>query len=301
MFLGHYESGYSYAYGYDQANQYYDPIHDHYNDEHHSNDNNDDEEEDLKMTDHDDDDDDGGEITTIDLENLRIPVRTHDFLDYYNTANLSSAINDSLSIDSLTEHFADFDPTSMQVGRLRIISKITICKPLLKNLFIFKSLKQNPLTSKLFIEGFIYLVICLSCVLGNILVVLSVFTYRPLQSVQNIFIVSLAMADALVAVFVMPFHIIYHITDGKWLFGTLVCHFFLLLDILLCTASTLHLCCIALDRYWAIKDSIRYAQKRTMKRVLLMIFFAWLSSLVKKTTLYCFSLYALCLFPIFPF
>jgi hypothetical protein len=135
------------------------------------------------------------------------------------------------------------------------------------------------INSNKMIEGTIYIVICLSCVLGNILVILSVFTYRPLQSVQNIFIVSLALADTFVAVFVMPFHIIYQITDGKWLFGTLVCHFFLLLDILLCTSSTLHLCCIALDRYWAIKDSIRYAQKRTMRRVLIMIFITWFLSL----------------------
>jgi hypothetical protein len=113
---------------------------------------------------------------------------------------------------------------------------------------------------------------------GNIMVILSVFTYKPLKSVQNIFIVSLAVADTFVACFVMPFHISYHITDGKWLFGTLTCHFFLTLDILLCTSSILHLCCIALDRYWAIKDSIKYAQQRTMKRVLVMIIIVWLSS-----------------------
>ena len=92
------------------------------------------------------------------------------------------------------------------------------------------------------------------------------------------FIVSLALADAFVAVFVMPFHIVSYIKDGKWIFGTFVCHFFLTLDILLCTSSILHLCCIALDRYWAIKDSIKYAQKRTMKLVLTMILIVWLSS-----------------------
>ena len=111
------------------------------------------------------------------------------------------------------------------------------------------------------------------------MVVLSVFTYKPLQSVQNIFIVSLALADTFVAVFVMPFQISL-VVYNKWIFGPYACHFFLALDILLCTASILHLCCIALDRYWAIKDSIRYAQQRTMKRVLVMILIAWLLSAV---------------------
>lgn len=123
-----------------------------------------------------------------------------------------------------------------------------------------------------------YIFICVSCILGNILVILSVFTYKPLQSVQNIFIVSLAVADTLVACIVMPFHIILHIVDGQWLFGAFLCHFFITSDILLCTASVLHLCCIALDRYWAIKDSIKYAQKRTLKRVLFMILIVWISS-----------------------
>lgn len=119
----------------------------------------------------------------------------------------------------------------------------------------------------------------MTCVIGNIMVVLSVFTYKPLQSVQNIFIVSLALADTFVAVFVMPFQISL-VVYNKWIFGPYACHFFLALDILLCTASILHLCCIALDRYWAIKDSIRYAQQRTMKRVLVMILIAWLLSAV---------------------
>ena len=83
------------------------------------------------------------------------------------------------------------------------------------------------------------------------------------------------MADTFVAIFVMPFHVSYFLSNGKWLFSAFICHFFLTLDILLCTSSILHLCCIALDRYWAIKDSIRYAQKRTLKRVMIMIMIAW--------------------------
>ena len=116
------------------------------------------------------------------------------------------------------------------------------------------------------------------CILGNILVIISVFTYRPLQNVQNMFIVSLAVADLLVCILCVPFHIITEIANGIWLFGPIICHFFITLDVLLCTASILNLCCIALDRYWAIKDSIKYAQKRTFKRVLFMILISWLIS-----------------------
>lgn len=45
----------------------------------------------------------------------------------------------------------------------------------------------------------------LVAVIGNILVILSVYKERSLQTVTNYFIVSLAFADLLVAAVVMPF------------------------------------------------------------------------------------------------
>lgn len=121
--------------------------------------------------------------------------------------------------------------------------------------------------------------IILMTVVGNILVILSVFTHRPLRIVQNFFIVSLAVADLTVAILVMPLNVAYSII-GKWLFGIHVCKMWLTSDVMCCTASILNLCAIALDRFWAITDPINYAQKRTLKRVLLMIGGVWLLSLV---------------------
>ena len=132
-------------------------------------------------------------------------------------------------------------------------------------------------------ETFLFVAVTSVCIImtlvGNILVILSVFTYRPLRSVQNFYIVSLAVADILVAVCVMPFHII-HSLAGSWIFGEIVCNVFLTFDILMCTASILNLCAIAIDRYYAIHDPINYAQKRTNKRVMLTIFVMWLVSIV---------------------
>ncbi|XP_015917655.1 probable G-protein coupled receptor No18 [Parasteatoda tepidariorum] len=117
-------------------------------------------------------------------------------------------------------------------------------------------------------------VIMIGTVIGNVLVILSVFTYKPLRNVQNIFLVSLAGADIMVAVFVMPFNVAYSIMQN-WIFGLHICKLWLTCDVLCCTASILNLCAIALDRYWAIHDPINYAQKRTLKRVLWMIFGVW--------------------------
>ncbi|CAF1331285.1 unnamed protein product [Adineta steineri] len=119
--------------------------------------------------------------------------------------------------------------------------------------------------------------IVILCICGNILVILSVFTFRPLRTVQNFFIVSLAFSDMLVAITVMPFHIVTHILD-RWIFGRIFCQIFVTCDVLLCTSSILNLCAIALDRYWAISDPIQYARQRTVRRVLFMIALVWILS-----------------------
>lgn len=121
--------------------------------------------------------------------------------------------------------------------------------------------------------------IIISTIVGNILVILSVFTYKPLRIVQNFFIVSLAVADLTVAILVLPLNVAYSIL-GQWVFGIYVCKMWLTCDIMCCTSSILNLCAIALDRYWAITDPINYAQKRTLERVLLMIGIVWALSLI---------------------
>lgn len=122
-------------------------------------------------------------------------------------------------------------------------------------------------------------IIILCTIFGNILVVLGVFTYQPLRIVQNFFIVSLAIADLAVAILVMPLNIAYLIL-GRWLWGKHLCKLWLTSDILCCTSSILNLCAIALDRYWAITDPINYANKRTLKRVILQITGVWILSLI---------------------
>lgn len=121
--------------------------------------------------------------------------------------------------------------------------------------------------------------IILVTIVGNVLVILSVFTHKPLRIVQNFFIVSLAVADLTVAILVMPLNVMLSIL-GRWVLNIHICKMWLTSDVLCCTASILNLCAIALDRFWAITDPINYAQKRTLKRVLLLIGGVWILSLI---------------------
>ncbi|CAF31464.1 Tyramine receptor Ser-2 [Caenorhabditis elegans] len=135
-------------------------------------------------------------------------------------------------------------------------------------------------TVELVLGTITYLVIIAMTVVGNTLVVVAVFSYRPLKKVQNYFLVSLAASDLAVAIFVMPLHVVTFLAGGKWLLGVTVCQFFTTADILLCTSSILNLCAIALDRYWAIHNPINYAQKRTTKFVCIVIVIVWILSML---------------------
>lgn len=121
--------------------------------------------------------------------------------------------------------------------------------------------------------------IILFTIVGNVLVVIAVLTSRALKPPQNLFLVSLASADILVATLVMPFSLANELM-GYWFFGKIWCDIYLALDVLFCTSSIVHLCAISLDRYWSVTQAVEYNLKRTPKRVKCMIVVVWLISAV---------------------
>ncbi|KAF1420081.1 5HT1A protein, partial [Rostratula benghalensis] len=86
---------------------------------------------------------------------------------------------------------------------------------------------------------------------------------------------SLAVTDLMVSVLVLPMAALYQVLN-KWTLGQVTCDIFISLDVLCCTSSILHLCAIALDRYWAITDPIDYVNKRTPRRAAVLISLTWL-------------------------
>ena len=121
-------------------------------------------------------------------------------------------------------------------------------------------------------------VITLATILANVFVVITIFLTRKLHTPANYLIGSLAVTDLLVSVLVMPISIAYTVTH-TWAFGQVLCDIWLSSDITCCTASILHLCVIALDRYWAITDALEYAKRRTAGRAMLMIAVVWMISI----------------------
>ncbi|RZF36875.1 hypothetical protein LSTR_LSTR004563 [Laodelphax striatellus] len=125
----------------------------------------------------------------------------------------------------------------------------------------------------------ILILLDLMVILGNLLVVAAVFISSKLRSVTNMFIVSLAIADLMVGVAVLPFSATWEVFK-VWIFGDLWCSAWLALDVWMCTASILNLCAISLDRYVAVTRPVTYPSIMSMGRAKILIAAVWVLSFV---------------------
>lgn len=129
------------------------------------------------------------------------------------------------------------------------------------------------------LTGTVLSVLILWTLFGNILVCAAVLRFRHLRAkVTNIFIVSLAVSDLLVAVLVMPWKAVTEVA-GFWPFGAF-CDVWVAFDIMCSTASILNLCVISVDRYWAISSPFRYERKMTPRVACVMIGALWTLSVL---------------------
>ncbi|KAM9824590.1 dopamine receptor D4 related sequence [Neosynchiropus ocellatus] len=123
------------------------------------------------------------------------------------------------------------------------------------------------------------ILLILVIILGNILVCLSVLTERSLKTATNYFIISLAVADLLLAVLVLPLFVYSEFLGGIWPFSTFICDALMTMDVLLCTASILNLCAISVDRYIAVVLPLKYNRNQFSVRQLVLITATWVLSL----------------------
>lgn len=123
-------------------------------------------------------------------------------------------------------------------------------------------------------------------IIGNMLVIIAIFSEYTLQNVQNWFVASLALADLTLGVVVMPFSLA-QVVMGYWIFGDIWCQMHSALDVLLCTASILNITLISLDRYWSITHAVEYIKFRSETSVRVMICVVWfISALISVPPLF---------------
>ncbi|KAJ3592978.1 hypothetical protein NHX12_005316 [Muraenolepis orangiensis] len=114
---------------------------------------------------------------------------------------------------------------------------------------------------------------------GNVLVCVSVYLEKALKTTTNYFIVSLAFADLLLAVLVLPLFVYTQFQGGVWSLNMVLCDGLMTMDVMLCTASIFNLCAISVDRFIAVSIPLTYNRKHVDQRQMVLLSATWLLAL----------------------
>ncbi|XP_066506553.1 trace amine-associated receptor 6-like [Hoplias malabaricus] len=140
---------------------------------------------------------------------------------------------------------------------------------------------------------YIFIFIFLSCmsvctVVLNMLVIISISHFKQLHTPTNLLILSLAVADLLVGMFVMPVNIM-QLMDSCWYLGKMACSVIPLISFLAIGASILSLVLIAVDRYIAVCDPLLYHTRVTVSKMSICLTLCWFSCLIYNTIILYFN------------
>ncbi|XP_067240464.1 trace amine-associated receptor 13c-like [Chanodichthys erythropterus] len=126
--------------------------------------------------------------------------------------------------------------------------------------------------------------VALLTVCGNLLVIISVSHFKQLHTPANILILSLAVTDLLVGVFVMPLHLSWLI-ESCWISGPLMCSVFNFVTFQATSVSVHTVTLIAVDRFLALRLPFVYSEKISPTVICIATLFNWLFSLLYNFTL----------------
>ncbi|XP_048037777.1 trace amine-associated receptor 13c-like [Megalobrama amblycephala] len=113
----------------------------------------------------------------------------------------------------------------------------------------------------------------------NLLVIISIAHFKQLHTPTNVLIFSLAVADLIVGLIVMPVQGI-KLIEPCWFFGEIFCSIFPYILYVVTTASLGNLIIISVDRYIAVNDPLRYSSRVNINRAVFSIVVNWVFSCI---------------------
>uniref|UniRef100_A0A3Q3R1D0 G-protein coupled receptors family 1 profile domain-containing protein n=1 Tax=Monopterus albus TaxID=43700 RepID=A0A3Q3R1D0_MONAL len=161
--------------------------------------------------------------------------------------------------------------SSLRVNVVKSTGETELCFPQLFNTSCKKHTRPHMETMLMYI---VLSSVSLLTVSLNLLVIISISHFRQLHTPTNLLLLSLAVADFLIGLFVIPIQIL--LTEPCWFLGDLVCVLFYFLPCFTLLASILNMVLISVDRYVAICDPLRYPITITQKRVQIFVLLCWI-------------------------
>ncbi|KAM4584948.1 trace amine-associated receptor 13c-like [Odontesthes bonariensis] len=113
----------------------------------------------------------------------------------------------------------------------------------------------------------------------NLLVIMSISYFRQLHTPTNVLMLSLAVADLLVGLLVMPVETV-RLIEPCWLLGELMCALSCINSFILTSASVGNMVLISIDCYVAICFPLQYSVKITHSRAEVSVSLCWAFSLI---------------------
>ena len=109
----------------------------------------------------------------------------------------------------------------------------------------------------------VMILMCLTAmfiILGNSLVIFTIYKEKSLRAPQNIYLISLAVADLFVDLFIIPINITNQLNGWYWPFVRTFCEVNLALGFFLSSVSIYHLVAVAHHRCHVVKKGILYTR-----------------------------------------
>ncbi|XP_078397416.1 trace amine-associated receptor 4-like [Cetorhinus maximus] len=143
--------------------------------------------------------------------------------------------------------------------------------------FEFVNTSCTRVTRSTAINAALYIFISISILItifGNLVVIISVFHFKQLQTPTNCLLLSLAVVDFLVGFIVLPYSMVRSV-ETCWYFGEVFCKIHSIIDIVLTIVSIYTLCFIAIDRYYAMCDPLLHPIKITLPVTIVTVILIW--------------------------
>ena len=126
----------------------------------------------------------------------------------------------------------------------------------------------------------LWVVLFIITTMSNVTVIIAIKKTSYLrENIGNFFILSLAMADFCVGIFIIPIKMIFAFNNSNF-YSAILCRFYITTDSTIFSISVITLILVSLDRYMAVAFPYKYRKWLTMRRCKFVIGGIWMNGLI---------------------